>query len=256
MSTSTSGSASTSHPHLRCASRHHHQSSTSSSFRCPGRTVRAELAARLRVSPRQIQVWFQNKRQRTRAGAKPTVAESIAHETRDTEMAAHEAVAALMSMRHADLSASSSCSSPARESPARESDDDSRVTAAPPAPLPAVVHEPAPEPTPQAAAAVAAAARLHAAAIPSVPPTPLPQQAPPAAPMLAPPSLSPALSAYLISPGPGAALSPMPPPAHNPALGFVGGVDLQNLPPLHALPVELKRRYSSLLATSALLARG
>ena len=143
MSTSTSGSASTSHPHLRCASRHHHQSSTSSSFRCPGRTVRAELAARLRVSPRQIQVWFQNKRQRTRAGAKPTVAESIAHETRDTEMAAHEAVAALMSMRHADLSASSSCSSPARESPARESDDDSRVTAAPPAPLPAVVHEPA-----------------------------------------------------------------------------------------------------------------
>ena len=67
--------------------------------------------------------------------------------------------------------------------------------------------EPAPEPTPQAAAAVAAAARLHAAAIPSVPPPPLAQQARPAAPMLAPPSLSPALSAYLISPGPGAALT-------------------------------------------------
>ena len=253
ISTSTSSSASTSHPRLRSGVRHHHQSSTSS-FRCPGRTVRAELAARLRVSPRQIQVWFQNKRQRTRAGAKPTVAESIAHETRDTEMAAHEAVAALMSMRHADLSASSSCSSPARESPARESDDDSRVTAAPPPPLPAVVHEPAPEPTPQAAAAVAAA-RLHAAAIPSVPPPPRAAGAARRADARAAVALAGALGLpHLARPRRGALADAAP--AHNPALGFVGGVDLQNLPPLHALPVELKRRYSSLLATSALLARG
>lgn len=47
--------------------------------KCPGRELRAQLASRLRVKPRQIQVWFQNKRQRTKSGAKPTVAEALAH---------------------------------------------------------------------------------------------------------------------------------------------------------------------------------
>ena len=30
--------------------------------RCPGRELRQQLATRLRVKPRQIQVWLQNKR--------------------------------------------------------------------------------------------------------------------------------------------------------------------------------------------------
>mmetsp|Transcript_28004 Transcript_28004/g.71549 ORF Transcript_28004/g.71549 Transcript_28004/m.71549 type:complete len:440 (-) Transcript_28004:667-1986(-) len=47
--------------------------------KCPGRELRAQLAQRLHVKPRQIQVWFQNKRQRTKNGAKPTVAEALAH---------------------------------------------------------------------------------------------------------------------------------------------------------------------------------
>ena len=73
-----------------------------------------------------------NKRQRTRAGAKPTVAESIAH-GRDTEMAAHEAVAALMSMRHADLGELVVLVAGARVAARGPT---TPVTAAPPAPLP------------------------------------------------------------------------------------------------------------------------
>jgi hypothetical protein len=46
--------------------------------KCPGRELRSQLAARLHVKPRQIQVWFQNKRQRTKTGAKPTAAEVLA----------------------------------------------------------------------------------------------------------------------------------------------------------------------------------
>ena len=44
----------------------------------PGRELRLALAMRLRVRPRQILVWFQNKRQRIKKGAKPTVAEKRA----------------------------------------------------------------------------------------------------------------------------------------------------------------------------------
>ena len=47
----------------------------------PGLDARRELAKQLNVSPRQVQVWFQNKRQRTKKGSKPTVADAIAHAT-------------------------------------------------------------------------------------------------------------------------------------------------------------------------------
>jgi len=53
--------------------------------RCPGRELRQQLATRLRVKPRQIQVWFQNKRQRMKNGAKPTVAEARAHAVAQSE---------------------------------------------------------------------------------------------------------------------------------------------------------------------------
>jgi len=51
---------------------------------CPGREMREQLAACLKVKPRQIQVWFQNKRQRRKNRAKPTRAESIAHASLET----------------------------------------------------------------------------------------------------------------------------------------------------------------------------
>ena len=53
--------------------------------KCPGRELRSQLASRLHVKPRQIQVWFQNKRQRTKNGAKPTVAEALAHKVYSAE---------------------------------------------------------------------------------------------------------------------------------------------------------------------------
>jgi hypothetical protein len=54
--------------------------------KCPGRELRSQLSARLHVKPRQIQVWFQNKRQRTKNGAKPTVAEALAHAVYSNDM--------------------------------------------------------------------------------------------------------------------------------------------------------------------------
>ena len=38
--------------------------------KCPGRELRMQLAQRLHVKPRQVRVWFQNKRQRTKNRAK------------------------------------------------------------------------------------------------------------------------------------------------------------------------------------------
>jgi len=46
--------------------------------KCPGRELRQQLAEHLNVTSRQVQVWFQNKRQRTKNGAKPTAAEVLA----------------------------------------------------------------------------------------------------------------------------------------------------------------------------------
>ena len=55
--------------------------------KCPGRELRLQLVA-ARVRQRQVQVWFQNKRQRTKVGAKPTVAEALAHAVVDAEQRA------------------------------------------------------------------------------------------------------------------------------------------------------------------------
>ena len=69
--------------------------------KCPGRELRAQLAQRLHVKPRQIQVWFQNKRQRTKNGAKPTVAEALAHAVYSSEHRTQkEPAELLMNMAH------------------------------------------------------------------------------------------------------------------------------------------------------------
>jgi hypothetical protein len=46
--------------------------------KCPGRELRQQLAEHLNVTSRQVLVWFKNKRQRTKNGAKPTAAEVLA----------------------------------------------------------------------------------------------------------------------------------------------------------------------------------
>ncbi len=66
--------------------------------RCPGRDLRQQLAAHLNVSARQVQVWFQNKRQRTKNGAKPTIAEARAHAAEAEAELQTQSAKALMSM--------------------------------------------------------------------------------------------------------------------------------------------------------------
>lgn len=87
--------------------------------RCPGRELRQQLATRLRVKPRQIQVWFQNKRQRMKNGSKPTVAEARAHAVAQSE---HEA-----QPEPAELLMSIAAGS---ESAAKVAEDEARVTVA------------------------------------------------------------------------------------------------------------------------------
>ena len=85
--------------------------------RCPGRELRQQLATRLRVKPRQIQVWFQNKRQRMKNGSKPTVAEARAHAVAQSEHQAQPEPAELLM----SIAAGS-------ESAAKVAEDEARVT--------------------------------------------------------------------------------------------------------------------------------
>ena len=55
--------------------------------KCPGRELCQELATRLKVRPRQVQVWFQNRRQRTKSNA----AKDTQPATGDTLQAANDA---------------------------------------------------------------------------------------------------------------------------------------------------------------------
>lgn len=87
--------------------------------RCPGRELRQQLATRLRVKPRQIQVWFQNKRQRMKNGSKPTVAEARAHAVAQSEHQAQPEPAELLM----SIAAGS-------ESAAKVAEDEARVTVA------------------------------------------------------------------------------------------------------------------------------
>mmetsp|Transcript_31632 Transcript_31632/g.78800 ORF Transcript_31632/g.78800 Transcript_31632/m.78800 type:complete len:494 (+) Transcript_31632:41-1522(+) len=98
--------------------------------KCPGRELRQQLSTRLNVRPRQIQVWFQNKRQRAKSGAKPTVAESLAHGLQSSDASLHEHPAELlMRMANNDGTATNEGASRAAEEPEEEDEDEEEAEA-------------------------------------------------------------------------------------------------------------------------------
>ena len=103
--------------------------------KCPGRELRMQLAQRLHVKPRQVQVWFQNKRQRTKNGAKPTVAEALAHaavaNAQENRTRAEPGAQLLMSIANSGDEAAPAAAPGAPEAPADAKDTPADAEATP-----------------------------------------------------------------------------------------------------------------------------